>query len=209
MEPFFKVYTLCWISACIWASVLLVRDRAKVDLFRPAYWRFLAEPWRFVTFTIACLSMTVIAPYTGDPTWDYADAFFMSSLTFLTAPWAVGTLYNAARRRRKISHAFIAACLWMFSASWSYDIYLVARDGSYPQTWSANIFASSVLYAAAGLFWNLDWIRGRGATFAFTEGGWPYAPSGQPFRKIVWYALPFMALVSFLILYFFWFNPGL
>jgi len=41
------------------------------------------------------------------------------------------------------------------------------------------------------------------------ENNWPYSTSEGAFSKIVWYALPFMALVSFLILYFFWFKAGI
>ncbi|MFH1124373.1 MAG: hypothetical protein V1758_12010 [Pseudomonadota bacterium] len=162
-----------------------------------------------MTFAVASFGMIVIAPHTGDPTWDYFDAFFMSTLTYLTSPWAIGAIYNAGKRKAKLSHAFIALCVWMFSASWSYDLYLVLRDGDYPVTWFSNILASSVLYISAGLFWSLDWIQGKGVTFAFLENNWPYSPSKSPFSKIVWYALPFMALVSFLILYFFWFKAGI
>lgn len=35
--------------------------------------------WKVVTFLIATIAMTVIAPYTGDPTWDYVDAPLMYS----------------------------------------------------------------------------------------------------------------------------------
>ena len=150
--------------------------------------------------------MIVIAPYSGDPTWDFFDAFFMSVLTYLTAPWALGAIVNVVKRKLGPSQAFVAFCFWMFSASWSYDLYLVLRDGAYPITWFSNIFASSVLYISAGLFWSLDWIPGRGVTFAFLEDGWPYSTSESSFPKIVWFALPFMALVSFLIIYFFWFK---
>jgi hypothetical protein len=94
----------------------------------------------------------------------------------------------------------------MFSASWSYDLYLILRDGDYPITWFSNIFASSVLYISAGLFWSLDWIQGRGVTFAFLEDGWPSSTSESTFSNIVWFALPFMVLVSFLIIYFLWFK---
>jgi hypothetical protein len=127
----------------------------------------------------------------------------MSTLTYLTSPWAIGTIYNAAKRKTKLSHAYLAICVWMFSASWSYDIYLVLRNGSYPETWFSNIFASSVLYISAGLFWNLDWVHDRGVTFAFMENSWSYSKAESSFSKIVWYALLFMAFVSFLILYFF------
>jgi hypothetical protein len=56
----------------------------------------------------------------------------------------------------------VALCLWLFSASWSYDLYLLLRDGSYPVTWLANLFASSLLYLSAGLFWNLHWTARTG-----------------------------------------------
>ncbi len=205
----FKAYIICWAAACFVALFLFIRERETISLARSEYWRFIFRPWRLMTFAVACLSMIVIAPHTGDRTWDYYDAFFMSTLTYLTSPWAIGALYSAGKRKLKLSHAFIAICVWMFSASWSYDLYLVLRDGGYPITWFSNIFASSVLYVSAGLFWSLDWIQGRGVTFAFLESKWPYSISESPFSKIVWYALPFMALVSFLILYFFWFKAGI
>jgi len=209
MAPFFKIYIICWTIACFAALFLFIRERESIGLARAEYWRFVFKPWRLMTFAIACSSMIIIAPHTGDPTWDYFDAFFMSTFTYFTSPWAIGALYNAGKRKLKLSHSFIAVCVWMFSASWSYDIYLVLRDGGYPMTWSSNIFASSVLYVSAGLFWSLDWIKGRGVTFAFMENDWPCSISESPFSRVLWYALPFMALVSFLILYFFLFKGGI
>ena len=209
MAPVFKLYIICWSIACLAALLLFLKDRKSFALSRVEYWGFIFKPWRVTTFVIACSSMIVIAPYTGDPTWDFFDAFFMSVLTYLTAPWAIGALYNVVKRKLNSSQAFVALCLWMFSASWSYDLYLVLRDGDYPITWLSNIFASSVLYVSAGLFWSLDWIQGRGVTFAFLEDSWPYSSSEGSFSNIVWFALPFMVLVSFLILYFFWFKSGI
>ena len=90
----------------------------------------------------------------------------------------------------------------MFSASWSYDLCILLRDGEYPNAWLPNIPASSVLYCSAGLLWNLDWRRGRGATFSFLESGWPrVAPVGE-FGRVVWIALPFMLIAAASILYF-------
>lgn len=143
--------------------------------------------------------MTVIAPYTGDPTWDYVDAVFMSILAFATAPWAVGILYLALHKRAKATHAFIAICVWMFSASWSYDLYLVLRDGVYPDTWLPNIFASSVLYVSGGLLWNLEWKEERGVIFGFMDPGWPEATDTRVFHRIMWFALPFMILAGTII----------
>lgn len=203
METTLKIYIVCWIVACIAALFILIKNRKSFGLCKMEYWQFLLKPWRLMTFVVATSGLIVIAPYTGDPTWDYFDAFFMSVLTYFTAPWAIGVLYNVLKGKLKPSQAFVAFCLWMFSASWSYDLYLILRDGKYPVTWSSNIFASSVLYISAGLFWSLDWIQGRGVTFAFIENNWPYCTSMRAFSKIVPYMLPFMILVSFLILYYF------
>jgi hypothetical protein len=205
---FYKAYIICWIAACFVALFLAIKDRDTIPLARAEYWRFIFRPWRLMTYAIACFGMVVIAPYTGDPTWDYYDAFFMSTLTYFTSPWVIGALYNAGKGRLKPAHTFIAICIWMFSVSWSYDLYHVFRYGRYPETWFSNIFASSVLYISAGLFWSLDWIEGRGVTFVFLENNWPYCMSESPFSKVVWYALLFMTLVSFLILYFFLFKAG-
>jgi len=66
----------------------------------------------------------------------------------------------------------------MFSASWFYDTYILIRDGEYTPLWLPNIFASSSLYALAGLLWNLDWKPNRGTIFAFME-----ADTISPFNK--------------------------
>lgn len=198
-----------WSTACVAAFYILVRDWKSYALSRREYWRFLTAPWRLATFVIAATGMILLAPHSGDPTWDYFDACFMSVFTYATAPWSIGTIFHVARGKMKPSQGFVAICVWMFSASWSYDLYLLLRDGDYPITWFSNIFASSVLYASAGLFWNLDWFEGRGVTFAFMEKDWPYTPSNKAVSKIVPYMLPFMVLVTFLILYFFWFEAGI
>jgi len=173
-------------------------------LSRSEYWRFLFVPWKLTTFAMAAAGLILMAPYTGDPTWDYTDAAFMSVLTFLTAQWAVGVIYKTARRELPIHHSLVAACVWLFSASWSYDGYLLARDGVYPVTWLPNLLASSVLYLAAGLFWNLDWRPERGALFAFADADWPQASSNRIFGRILWPALVFMALVGCMLLPFLW-----
>jgi hypothetical protein len=123
----------------------------------------------------------------------------MSVLTFATAPWAVGILYLAIRRKVEILQVYVAICIWMFSASWSYDLYLVLRDGAYPITWLPNIFASSVLYVSSGLLWNLEWKEERGVVFGFMEPGWPEVTDTRMFRRIMWFALPFMVLAAAMI----------
>jgi hypothetical protein len=191
-----------WGAACAMAVGVYAQRPASFSITGRGYWSFLLVPWKVVTFGIATIAMTVVAPYTGDPTWDYVDALFMSVLCFLGAPWVVGTLYLAVRGRARATSVYVAICLWMFSASWSYDLYILLRDGVYPNTWLPNIFASSVLYISAGLLWSLDWRAGRGATFSFLEPDWPNVPPTAAFGKVLWYALPFMVIAAASILYF-------
>ncbi len=196
MTPFFYTYIALWSTACIIAIVLMVQNQSLIILFQKNYLDFILIKWKLITFIIATTAFIILAPYTGDPTWDYYDAAFMSTLTFLTAPWSIGTLFRFIKKQEKIKIAYIAVCAWMFSASWSYDIYLVFRDGFYPITWFSNIFASSVLYVSAGLFWNLEYKSGRGVIFGFMESNWPAVEGSTGFNKIALYALPFMILAA-------------
>jgi hypothetical protein len=207
VERFFYIYTTAWGLACVLALAIYLWNRCSFALARREYWQFLARSWKLVTFGIAWSGLTLIAPYTGDPTWDYVDASFMSALAFATAPWAVGALYKVARRELPLSHAYVAICVWMFSASWSYDLYLVLRDGNYPSTWLPNIFASSVLYLSAGLLWNLEWQPGRGVIFAFMREDWPTGSVQLGQGRIAWVALPFMLIAAMAALSFVLPNP--
>jgi len=199
LTPAFKLYLASYSIACLVAIGLMIRERTSLILLQSRYRQFLFSRWKLLTFGIAAISMTIMAPYTGDPTWDYVDAAFMSILTFLTAPWAVGTLFLASRRQTKISHAYIAACVWMFSASWSYDVYILLKHGYYPATWAPNIVLSSILYGAAGLMWNLQRKKGRGVICAFMAPGWPDMRYELGFRQVIWFALPIMILVTAMI----------
>jgi len=199
LNAFFTVYLMAWSAACAVALVLMVRARAELSLFSAGYRAALFTPWKVVTFIAAGVGLTLIAPISGDPTWDYFDAAGMSILTFLSAPWAVGILYRALRGRAAARDVYIAACLWMFSASWCYDLYILLRDGSYPITWAANIAASSILYACAGMMWSLEWRGDRGVIFAFMAEDWPSAPQPGSFRQLAVYVIPFMLLVSAMI----------
>ena len=199
MTPLLTAYLTAYSLACALAIFLMLRERKRLVLFQPGYWRFLRSGWKLATFAIAAVAMTIMAPYTGDPTWDYVDASFMSILTFLTAPWAVGTLYLALRRRATPTQIYIAVCVWMFSVSWVYDVYMLLKLGYYPPTWWPNIILSSILYFAAGLLWNLQRKDGRGVVFGFMEPGWPNTTYELGFRHIVWFAVPIMVLVTMII----------
>lgn len=167
------------------------------------YWVFVLKPWKVVTFLIATASFIFIAPYTGDPTWDAWDAGFMSVLTFATAPWAVGSLYRIIAGKAPFRQIIALGGVWMFTVSWSYDLYILIRDGHYPATWLSNIGASSLLYFLAGILWNLDWDPEKGIILAFREAGWPSGAHKNVFGKIIWFAVPVMALVAAMIGFFF------
>ncbi len=200
MAQFFIIYMALWGTACLVAVFLAWHLRASMVLFQKPYWSALLRAWKVTSFIVATVGMVVIAPYTGDPTWDYVDAAFMSILTYAGAPWAVGTIYLTLRGRARFAHAYVAACVWMFSASWSYDLYLVFRDGDYPVTWFENIFASSLLYISAGLLWSLEVVEGRGVIFGFMDPRWPAVPRTGKLTQLIWYALPLMILAAAMIL---------
>lgn len=200
MTVFFYTYIAVWATACLIAVLFVVQNRLTIILLQEKYRNFLNVKWKLATFIIATSAFVILAPYTGDPTWDYYDAAFMSILTFITAPWAIGTLFRFIKGQEKLKIAYVAVCAWMFSASWSYDIYLVFRDGFYPITWWSNILASSVLYVSAGLFWNLEYKQGRGVIFGFMDNNWPAADTSKGFNKILLYALPFMLLAAAIFL---------
>lgn len=202
MSDFYPMYILLWSAACVAALVLYLKERADYAVSHVNYWRFLLAPWKVITFLIAATALTLVAPYTGDPTWDYFDSIVMSVLTFLTSPWAVGVLYKTTRGELPARQAFVAGCVWMFSASWFYDTYILIRDGEYTPLWLPNIFASSSLYALAGLLWNLDWKPNRGTIFAFMEADWPQPTSPGTFRKILWLGVVLMGLVAMMVLAF-------
>ena len=204
MTPFLWCYLAAWMGTCLLAGALMWRQRRQLPLLGQDYRRYLAAPWKLSSFAVAFTGIVWIAPYTGDPTWDYLDAGFMALLTFTTAPWSVGTLHRYLNGSRRHTHAYIAACLWLFSASWSYDGYLLLRDGRYPETWLPNIAASSVLYVAAGLMWNLEWLPGRGVIFGFMRIDWPTPLPNDGLVRVIAFALPFMAIASAAILYFVW-----
>jgi hypothetical protein len=203
MNPFFHVYISIYIAACLTGLLIYLKERKAFARIYRGYLFFLFRPWKISTFIIATAGLTVIAPYTGDPTWDYFDAIFMSVWTYFTAPWAIGTLFKFFKRELPFKHAFVAFCVWMFSASWSYDLYILMRDGYYPVTWFSNIFASSALYFLAGLLWNLDWKQKRGIIFSFMESEWPGSSTGSVFPRIFLFALPIMLFVTFLMFFFF------
>ena len=195
------VYTGLWLVACAIAIAVGWRLRARLEILGADYWRFLLRPWKVWTFAISTAGMMVVAPYTGDWSWTYLTAGYMSVLCFATAPWALGVLYRFARGWSPAGAAFVAGVVWMFSVSWCYDVYIWWRDGIYPETWLPNIFASSCLYAAAGFFWSLE-TRGGRMVFAFACREWFDPAADRSFRAVAVPACLLMAFPAASVLYF-------
>ncbi len=193
-------YTAGWIVCVLLALAHLWFKRHAYAATYRGYAAFLLAPWKMATFVIATIGITIVAPYTGDPTWDYIDAPMMALLTYLSAPWVMGVLYRA--RPTSAAHLLVAGALWMLAASWCYDLYQLLLHGFYPITWFTNIIASSVLYISAGLMWNLDIRPNRGATFAFLESEWLLLPAPDTSAKVLLWASPFMLLAAGSIIYF-------
>lgn len=204
MDPLLWIYLAAWCASLAFSVTLILARSSGYVITQRAYWKILFQPWKVCTFLLAWLGITLIAPYTGDPTWDYIDATFMSFLSYLTAPWSLGVLVRFIRGDRQVARAFVALNVWMFSASWSYDLYNLWKSGNYPLTWWTNIILSSILYGAAGVLWSLDWRPNRGVTLAFLHPDWPSHDLPPAFRKIFWYALPWMLLAAGMMVPFLW-----
>lgn len=182
---------LCAIALTV-ALAALIAQRRHIALLQGPYWRWLLAPWKIATATISATALVVAAPYMGDRDWDAGVALLMSVLTFTTAPWAIAELW----RRRSRRAVYIAACAWLLSSSWSFDVYWYVRRGFYPDNWFGNMIASSVLYVAAGVLWNLDATDHGRWKLAFTNTDWPPRHSPVPFRRLAAPAIAMMALVG-------------
>jgi hypothetical protein len=186
------VYVPLCVLALVGAISMSLRQRHRIGLFQPRYWRWLLARWKIGTFVVSLLVFVIAGPYTGDCDWDWAVSIIMGSLTFTTAPWAVGVLWRRAGWREQ----YLAGCCWLLSASWSFDFYWFARRGFYPDSWFGNLIASSMLYFTAGLFWNLDWTRRSGWDLAFRETEWPPRRQPPPFERLVVPVIAVMAIMG-------------
>lgn len=200
MTNFHKIYTAIWIIGIFVSIILFFHKRYLFSFTQRKYLFFLLKPWKLVTFILATAFMTIIAPFSGDYTWDYVTGFVMSVLTYVTAPWVVGIFYRFRIRKAVFPQLFVAFCLWMVSVSWFYDLYLYFRDKVYPPTWLSNIALSSILYFCGGLWCNLNWTSERGVHFSFTNSDdkWFIVSHQRVFGKIIRKGWIYIAIVTLL-----------
>jgi hypothetical protein len=198
-----RAYLAGWVVALAIALAVTLARRRALGLWTAAYARHLAAPWKLVTFAVATTAIALAAPYSGDPTWDLGDSLLVSAVTFVTAPWSVGTLARALRSRRDALAAATAFVVF-WAPCWAYDAYILARDGAYPPTWLSNLGLSGAIVACAGLFWNLGEVPGRGVWLTFVAEPWP-PPGATPFSRVAapaaLLALPVaIAILAFVVL---------
>jgi len=212
ISPFFVRYIAVWASFCLIAVVILVWDRKRVVPELREYLRFLSVPWKLFLFVPALLFVTFAGRFTNDETWDVVTGSGMAILTFLTAPWVVGLIYQVLRSRRPLRYLIVALALLLFSSSWFYDGYLLWRDGVYTRRWAGNLMLSPFIYMAAGLLWNLeakesqDFREGWNFRFSFVRENWPSRPEDTRFGPLILASIPFILIAAFILVAFVGWN---
>jgi hypothetical protein len=213
--PFFVKYVAIWASFCLAAVSILVWDRKRVLPEWREYLSFLCVPWKLCLFAPALIFVTVAGRYTNDETWDFATGSGMAILTFVTAPWSIGLIYQVLIGRRPLRYLVVALALLLFSSSWFYDGYLLWRDGVYTRRWAGNLMLSPFIYVAAGLLWNLeakdswDFHDHRSFRFSFIRADWPSRPIDIRFGPLLLVSIPFILVAAFVLVAFVGWNLGM
>ncbi|MBU4485569.1 MAG: hypothetical protein KKD38_01445 [Candidatus Delongbacteria bacterium] len=171
-DIFMQTYFSTWVILLLLATAIVKKNKNDYEFLHKSYWKFLFEPWKLITFFIATTCITIIAPYSGDPTWDYPDSILISVLTYVISPWTAGIFYQAVSKK-KFNIKLFTAIIFFLVPCWAYDAYIYFKDGYYPTTWFTNVIISSGIVLTAGLFWNLCWSKEKGTEFAFRLENWP------------------------------------
>jgi hypothetical protein len=208
ISPFFVKYIAIWISFCLVAVFILVMDRKRLLPEWHKYLSFLCVPWKLWLFVPAFLFVTFAGRYTNDETWDCVTGSGMSILTFFTAPWSVGLIYQVMIGRRPLRYLVVAIALLLFSSSWFYDAYLLWRDSAYTSRWVGNLILSPIIYLAAGMLWNLevkdnsDFLDRHNYRFSFVRSNWPSRPADTRFAPLIPALIPLTLIAAFVLVAF-------
>jgi hypothetical protein len=208
ISPFFVRYIAAWALFCFVAVLILVWDRKRLLPEWREYWGFLCVPWKLWLFVPAFIFVTFAGRYTNDETWDLVTGSGMALLTFLTAPWSIGLIYQVSAGRRPLRYLVVAIALLLFSSSWFYDSYLLWRDGVYTPRWATNLILSPFIYVAAGMLWNLeakgsqDFGDGWNVRLSFVRADWPSRPADTRFGPLILASIPFIVIAAFVLVAF-------
>jgi len=215
ISPFFVGYIAIWTSFCLAAVLILVWDRKRLLPEWREYLRFLYVPWKLCLFAPAFLFVTIAGRYTNDESWDLVTGSGMSILTFLTAPWSIGLIYQVLIGRRPLRYLVVALALLLFSSCWFYDSYLLWRDHVYTPRWAGNLMLSPFIYLAAGMLWNLEakdsWdFRDRwDFRLSFVRADRPNRPVDTRFAPLILASIPFILIAAFVLVAFVGWNLGI
>src|ERR1700721_1833953 len=208
ISPFFVKYIAIWTSFCLVALLILAWDRKRLLPEWREYRRFLCVPWKVCLFVPAFFFVTFAGRLTDDETWDWGTGSGGGILTFLTAPWVVGLIYQVFVGRRPVRYLIVALALLLFSSSWFYDGYLLWRDGAYTGGWRGNLVLSPFIYMAAGLLWNLEakprvgFHDDSGFQLSFVREDWPSPPVDTRFGPILFVSIPLILIAAFVLVAF-------
>jgi len=208
LSRFFLIYIASWVTFCVAAVILFARDQKRLIPEWRRYLGFLLVPWKLGLFAIAFTFVTFAGRYTNDESWDWVTGSGMSILTFLTAPWSVGVVYQVMVGRRPLPYLVIAIALLLFSSSWFYDAYLLVRDGVYTRRWAGNLMLSPIIYLAAGFLWNLEAKEDHnlgdreGIRLSFLRTDWPSRPINTRFEPLILVSIPLIVVAVFVIVAF-------
>ena len=208
ISPFLAKYIALWTLFCLVAVLILAWDRKRLLPEWREYRRFLCVPWKVCLFVPAFFFVTFAGRLTDDETWDWVTGSGMAILTFLTAPWVVGLIYQVFVGRRPVRYLIVALALLLFSSSWFYDGYLLWRDGAYTGRWLGNLVLSPFIYMAAGLLWNLEakprvgFHDDSGFQLSFVREDWPSPPVDTRFGPILFVSIPLILIAAFVLVAF-------
>lgn len=200
IPPLELAYLTLWVVGLAIALLMILRAEDHFGLLSRAYARFLLEPWKLGIFALATASITLAAPYSGDPTWDVPDSLLVSLVVYLTAPWAVAEIARSWRRLDQGARRY-AAIMILLTPCWTYELYILFRDGIYPPTWQSNLVLSGMICVFAGLLWNLGWKESEASRFTFRWEEWPPADR-SPFRKVLPMVVVLASPVALMVLAF-------
>lgn len=169
-----NIYVAFWIgNVLIWLSGF-ARKKCGSFLLSKDYFHSLDRSWKLWTFFIALALLSYVSTLGYDPTWDVPETFVMGILTYITAPYSVGTFYRFFKGLdRNWSELYLAVVLTFFSSCWFYDAYAtIFLVGEYPRMAFSNMGISPILYLLGGTLWSLEYVNQMGITLPFAHKDW-------------------------------------
>jgi hypothetical protein len=153
----FQLYIVAYLILMLFAIILITKNRKRYGFLTKEYFQFIFARPRIIIYILGTLALVLPVKSLNYHSWDYPIAIFQPITAYLTAPWAVSIFNKMATGKAKLSEAYVALCMMLFTGSWSVEIYLLIRDGYYMPDWLINIPIGICCYAFVGILWNIPW----------------------------------------------------